>query len=90
MTGVVHEISGFYISFTILGFPGAIVNIFSLYTKTTRKVNGFKKKIVNFQNIMKIEFCWKLIFEILIIHKTSLGSCEVPPHKIWARSVQMF
>ena len=44
MTGVVHEISGFYNNFTILGFPGAIVNIFSLYTKTTRKVHGFKKK----------------------------------------------
>jgi len=27
---------------------------------------------------MKIEFCWRLIFEILIIYKPSLGSCEVP------------
>ena len=28
----------------------------------------------------------RLIFEILIIHKPSVGSCDVP-HKIWARSV---
>ena len=27
---------------------------------------------------MKIEFCWRLIFENVIIHKPSLGSCEVP------------
>ena len=30
-----------------------------------------------------------LIFEILIIQKPSLGSCEVQ-HKIWARSVRRF
>ena len=35
------------------------------------------------------KICWRLIFEILIIHKPSLGSYEVP-HKIWARSVQFF
>ena len=38
---------------------------------------------------MKIGFSWRLIFEILIIHKPSLGSCEVPL-KMWARSVQPF
>ena len=30
---------------------------------------------------MKIGFCQRLIFEILIVHKPFLGSCEVP-HKI--------
>ena len=38
---------------------------------------------------MKIEFLWRQIFEILIIHKHSLGSRDVL-HKIWARSVQPF
>ena len=38
---------------------------------------------------MTIEFCWRLIFEILIIHKPFMGSCEVP-HKIWVRSFQLF
>ena len=38
---------------------------------------------------MKIEFWWRQIFEILIIHKPSLGSLDVP-QKIWARSVQPF
>ena len=27
---------------------------------------------------MKIKFCWREIFENSIIHKPSLGSCEVP------------
>ena len=38
---------------------------------------------------MKIEFWWRQIFEILMIHKPSLGSPDVP-QKIWARSVQPF
>ena len=38
---------------------------------------------------MKIEFWWRQIFEILIIHKPSLWSRDVP-QKIWARSVQPF
>ena len=42
-----------------------------------------------FKNLRKIEFCRKQIFEILIIYKPSLGTCEVP-HKIWARSVKSF
>ena len=29
---------------------------------------------------MTIKYCWWLIFEILIVHKPFLGSCEVP-HK---------
>ena len=47
------------------------------------------KNFVDFQmfkNLMKIEFWWRHNFEILIIHKPSLGSREVP-HKIWARLV---
>ena len=38
---------------------------------------------------MEIEFWWRQIFEILIIHEPSLGSLDVP-QKIWARSVQPF
>ena len=33
---------------------------------------------MDFQNLIKIEFSWKLILEILIIRKSSLGSFEVP------------
>ena len=32
----------------------------------------------NFQNLMKIKFLWRQIFEILIIHKPSLWSRDVP------------
>ena len=28
--------------------------------------------MVDFQNLMKVEFCWRKIFENLIIHKPSL------------------
>ena len=45
--------------------------------------------ILAFKNLMKIEFWWRQIFEILIIHEPSLGSLDVP-QKIWARSVQPF
>ena len=38
---------------------------------------------------MTIEFWWRQIFEILMIHKPSLWSRDVP-QKIWARSVQPF
>ena len=38
---------------------------------------------------MTIEFCWRLIFLILIIHKLSLGTCEVP-QKMLAQSVEPF
>ena len=44
---------------------------------------------MDFQNLMKIEFCWRVILKILIIHNPSLGSCEVP-HKIWAQLAQSF
>ena len=38
---------------------------------------------------MTIEFWWRQIFKISIIHKPSLLSHDVP-QKIWARSVQPF
>ena len=43
----------------------------------------------NFNSLMKLKFWWRQIFEILIIHKPSLGLRNVP-HKIWAWSVQPF
>ena len=42
-----------------------------------------------FKILMKIEFWWRHNFEILIIHKPSLGSRDVT-QKIWTRSVQPF
>ena len=45
-----------------------------IHCKIITKNRGFyKKKIVDFQNLMKIEFCWRLIFFILINYKPSLG-----------------
>ena len=38
---------------------------------------------------MTIEFWWRQIFEILMIHQPSRESLDVP-QKIWARSVQPF
>ena len=87
-----------YVYIYTLGFKGAsrpssISWTFSLcmHRETkTNKVRGFNKNnFVDFQNLMKIEFCWKLIFEILILHKPTMGSCEVS-HNIWARLVQPF
>ena len=57
------------------------MNIFSLYiyiVKQNKQKSSriLEKMFVDFQNLMKIYFCWRLIFEILIIHK--------PP--LWARS----
>ena len=40
-----------------------------------------EKKSLFFKILMKIEFCWRLIFEIFTIQKPSLGSFEVR-HKI--------
>ena len=60
--------------------------MFSLYTK---KFPHFEKHLVDFQNLIKIQFCWRQFFETLIIYKPSLGSCKVP-HKMWARSVLPF
>ena len=46
-----------------------------------KKFCGFKK-MVDFKNLMKFEFCWMQIFENSIIHKPSLGFHEVP-QKMW-------
>ena len=46
--------------------------------RNKKKFADFIKKIVDFQNSIKIQFCWRLFFEILIIHNPSLGSCEAP------------
>ena len=43
----------------------------------------------DFHKLMKIKLCCRLIFKILIIHKPSLGSCEVP-QKMLAKSVRLF
>ena len=45
-----------------------------------------KQKLTDFQNLMKIDFCWRQNFDILLVHKPSY---EIP-HKIWARSMQPF
>ena len=52
--------------------------VYIVKQKQTKKFADLKKNIVDFQNLMPIEFCWRLIFEILITHKPSLGSFEVP------------
>ena len=57
-----------------------IVNMFSLCTSRIFKI---------LKNLMTIEFWWRQIFEILMIHEPSLGSLDVP-QKNWARSVQPF
>ena len=63
------------------GFYGAslpssilIVNI----VKQNKKFADIIEKIENFPNLMET------VFEILIIYKPSLRTCEVP-HKSWAR-----
>ena len=54
--------------------------------KQNKKISRIlTKNFVNFQ----IEFWWRQIYEILIIHKPSLGPREVP-RKIWAWSIQPF
>ena len=67
------------------------LSIFSLYS-----IKQKQNKNCGFHNfcsrVFKLLINKKLktqIFQILIIHKPSLGSREVP-HKIWARSVQPF
>ena len=56
----------------------SIVNIFTLYihcnTKTI-KIPDFINK--DFQHLIKFEFRWRQICEILIIYKPSLGSGDM-------------
>ena len=48
-------------------------------TKTNKNFKDFiKNSFVDFQNFLKIEFCYKQIFENSIIHNPSVGSREVP------------
>ena len=44
-----------------------IVNMFSLYTLQNKKI-FYKKKFVDFQNLIEIKFCPRVIFETSIIH----------------------
>ena len=47
------------------------------------KVCGFYKiNIVDFQDLIKIEFCWRLFFEILIIYKPLWGHLRTYT-KLW-------
>ena len=54
----------------------------TLHFKTKQKNRGFHKKNLRIfktlKNLMEIEFCWRQIFVILISHKPSLVSNEVP------------
>jgi len=43
-----------------------------------KKSCGFYKKNRVFSTFNKNKVCWRQIFEILIIYKPSLGTCEVP------------
>jgi len=77
---------------TAINFPcitPLLLTIFICKMKMGNKYKFFDKNFVDFQNLLTIKFCWRQIFEILIIHKPSLGS-RVVPHKIWSRSVQPF
>ena len=56
---------------------------FADFINKNRVLSRFKKKLQKIKNFKT------QIFEILIIHKPSLGSREIP-HKIWAQSVQPF
>ena len=82
----------------ILGFQGASrlssisnVNIFFFVyiVKQKNKLQILSKNFVVFHHLIKIELFWRRIFEILIIYKSSLGTCDVS-HKILARLVQPF
>ena len=76
----------------ILGFYGAsrpssisiicehFLFVYIVKTKANIKVCGFSKQFCWFSKFNGNQFCWRLTFEILIIHKPSLGTCKVP-HK---------
>ena len=42
----------------------------------------YEINFVDFQDLIKIEFCWRLIFEILIIHKPLWGHLRTYT-KLW-------
>ena len=66
---------------------GRFSRIFFFDCKHFLLIQIVKQKLADF--IKKCRGFWILIFEMLIIQKPSLESCQVP-HKIWARSVQPF
>ena len=73
-----------FTSFTLVNYNTrlTIVNSFYLHRLKNKRGQKFADfiKNVDFQNKMKIGLCWRLIFEILIIQKPTLGSRDVP-HK---------
>jgi len=48
----------------------------SRFSTQTNKKNKNSKKFRGFFKFNGLKFCWMLIFEILNIHKSSLGSCK--------------
>jgi len=63
--------------------------VYIVKQKQTKSSRILQYNLMDFQNLIKIKFCWRLNFEILSIHNHSPGSCAVP-HNIWARSVRPF
>ena len=72
-------------------FSIAIVIMFSLCKLKKKKKKNFRNFINKISWILNffISNCCRQIFENSIIHKTSLGSREVP-QKTWPRSVKPF
>ena len=46
------------------------MNIFSLFNKNKQKIASIKN-FMDFENLMKIKFCERVIFKILAIHARS-------------------
>ena len=57
--------------------------LFVQLNQITKKVSGFNHIFREYYNF------WRQIFVILSLHKSFLGSFEVP-HQVWVRSVQPF
>ena len=68
------KIKDFNMDFSLFS-PKNLANLI----KTKKKVRESYKKIVDFQNLMKIEFCQRLFFAILTIHNLPWG--HVRSHK---------
>ncbi len=74
----------FYRKQALEGASKLILNMFFfVYIVKQNKNNSWIFKIL--KNLMKIEFWWRQIFKISIIHNPSLWSRDVP-QKIWTRS----
>ena len=68
------KIKDFNMDFSLFS-PKNLANLI----KTKKKVRESYQKIVDFQNLMKIEFCQRLFFAILTIHNLPWG--HVRSHK---------